>query len=545
MQKESWFHKSIHPSFVLRKGAESDFVPLIDSINPDYEKPTDTSGKKSWWTQPEGGASPPIHERHFMDVSPEELHAAHPKQIDPQDGLRIRAPALSDVDLHKRIGALVKSGVIVPWQITPEAYEEQSEYQNTDPRWTPWEDTEAAAQLHAFHGTKPGQSAVLTDSAGRMFINVRIQGKDGATWFTQPFYLSSGGGGKGEDVHATDYVRPGDWIPYFGHQEESHDRLFDTGRTGWLMKDEGIGDRYHSKMFQHIGNYLNHVFGDMTQHRQAIQNNSSPSSTPESIPMYGSEWTMNPSGTPSVGRFIGGQHLMDTINSAEFSPQDRAQMQQMGRDLSESSQKPQSQQRYKQWIQSRIARKIGLIEGDGKAYFDHPDFQKPLEARESGIEWPNGQRRFTPAPPTATPALDNKGIRNEWRPDLDRQQPPAMPSPEATPAPVASVTPQKTWFQSLFGAKFSTPEPTPKPGGFTTPEPTPKPGGFTTPEPTPKPGGFTTPEPTPKPGGFTTPEPTPKPEGFRPPPAVPTPVKPVTPKPYFSVGLGGPRVSRP
>ena len=107
MQKESWFHKAIHPSFVLRKGAESDFVPLIDSINPDYEKPTNTSGKKSWWTQPGGGAPPPIHERHFMDVSSEEVHAAHPKQIDPQDGLRIRPPALSDVDLHKRIGSLV------------------------------------------------------------------------------------------------------------------------------------------------------------------------------------------------------------------------------------------------------------------------------------------------------------------------------------------------------------------------------------------------------------------------------------------------------
>ena len=383
----------------------------------------------------------PIHERHFMDVSSEELHAAHPKQIDPQDGLRIRPPALSDVDLHKRIGSLVRNGVIVPWQIPPEAHQEQSEFQKEFPSFIPWENTEAAAQLHAFHGTKPGQSAVLTDSAGRMFINVRIPGwKGGPTSITQPFYLSSGGGGKGkvEDIHTNDYVRPGDWIPYFGHQEESHDSHSYTGGTGWLLKDEGIGDRYHSQMFQHIGNYLNHVFGDMTQHRQAIQNNSSPNSTPESIPMYGSEWKAGTFTPSSVGRFIGDHHLMHAINSAEFSHQDRAQMQNMGRDLSESYQKfreargsrrvaqdellvlsqrfAQSQQRYNQWLQSRIAKKIGLIDhiimhpelrrrfglsGNGNmptlslngAYLDHPDFQKPLEARESTIEWPNGQRR--------------------------------------------------------------------------------------------------------------------------------------------------------
>lgn len=386
----------------------------------------------------------PIHERHFMDVSPEELHAAHPKQIDPQDGLRIRPPALSDVDLHKRIGSLVRNGTIVPWQIPTEAHQEQSEFQKVEPRSIPWENTEAAAQLHALHGTKPGQSAVLTDSAGRMFINVRIPGwKGGPTSITQPFYLSSGGGGKGkvEDIHTSDYVRPGDWIPFFGHQEESHDSYFDTGGTGWVIKHDGIGDRYHSQIFQHIGNYLNHVFGDMTPHAQAIRKNSLPDSTPESIPMYGSEWTMNQSGTFSHGRFIGDNYLMHAINSAEFSPQDRSQMQQMGRDLSDSYQKfrelkglnyryhipqdellamsqrySQSQQRYNQWVQNRIAKKIGLIDhitmhpevrrrfglsGNGNmptlslngAYLDHPDFQKPVQDRENAIEWPNGQRR--------------------------------------------------------------------------------------------------------------------------------------------------------
>jgi hypothetical protein len=213
----------------------------------------------------------------------------------------------------------------------------------------------------------------------------------------------------------------------------------DTGGTGWLLKAEGIGDRYHSKMFQHIGNYLNHVFGDMTPHRQVIKNNSmSQDNSTESIPMYGSRWSMGTNTPFSAGRFIGEHHLMHTINSAEFSHQDRAQMQKMGRDLSDSYQKfreardagrgsqdkipvlsirySRSQQRYSQWVQNRIARKIGMIDhiimhpelrrrfglsGNGNmptlslngAYLDHPDFQKPLKARESTIEWPNGQRR--------------------------------------------------------------------------------------------------------------------------------------------------------
>lgn len=81
----------------------------------------------------------PIHERHFINVSPEELHAAHPKEIDPQDGLRIRPPALSDVDLHERIGSLVRNGTIVPWQIPIEAHQQQSELQKVDSRFIPWE----------------------------------------------------------------------------------------------------------------------------------------------------------------------------------------------------------------------------------------------------------------------------------------------------------------------------------------------------------------------------------------------------------------------
>ena len=538
MQKASWFHNSIHPAFMLKKGAESDFVPLIDGINGTYER------------KPNVAPSLPMYERHFLDVTPEDLTAA-------QSSGR---PVLYNKEFHRRIGKMVENGSIAPFDI-PEYIYEQQKGMAFLPHYggIPWEDSEDAATLHNLHNTKRGQSAILTDSTGRIYINAIIKGWDGKnTTMTQLFYSSTGFGlkGKPEDEGKLDYVEPGTWIPFFGRQEGGHDNVMNPpGVENWIFKQKGIGDAYHAPLYSHIGNYFNTVLGDLTLQQKSIRSHAGMENYSDQagmedyfdpnppIRMYGSRHPIKLGFTDdpdwAIGHYFSANQLTDILNNVALTPNQRKNVRATGINATKD---PLS---YTKTIQEIIIEKLTrlnhiMMDPAMRQRFGLPGFGGGpvkdlngmfIESPNYGIP-PEDRRVVTP---TVTPTLNNKGILEEWKPDLDRQQSPVVPSPEVTPAPVASVTPQKTWFQSLFGANFTPPEPTPKPGGFTPPEPTPKPGGFTPPEPTPKPGGFTPPEPTPKPGGFRAPPVVPTP--------VPTPVKPVVPERFF-IGGGGPSVLR-
>ena len=534
MQKESWFHKSIHPAFVLKKGAESDFVPLIDSINPNYEKPTDTSGKKSWWTQ---------HvEQNLPDIIAKML--ADPKQPnkDTLFAMQKRFEILGKPNAQDAANIAQTAGIQLPATLSRSPNDPRPEYVNNEDLSSRTGTLDENTGTLVFHGTPWGNNWLNADGTQKPFDPSKYQQ---GQWAGTGFYVANN-----LDKPANAYsvgntaAAPGGDAPAFTHSEPKS--VVKTYKLPSSVKLATVGGPNTTK-------YSNEELQKMADVLQYTTGGAGEGYTPEFL-----------------GLFVNGDDPSNDIyrllQGAIPDPIDPATGKIINWRSAEAKaiQKQREDLQMKMWMAAGYdGIKVPFSEDPNKAYIsihhtkidqlDHvldENRQGPPPDkfhRESflGVVPDNLDRQpradlirqfpetvklienpSTPtATPTATPTLNNKGIPQEWRPDLDRQQPPSVPSPEATPTPVASVTPQKTWFQSLFGAKFSTPEPTPTPGGFSTPEPTPKPGGFSTPEPTPKPGGLTPPP------VVSTP--------------VPTPVKPVTPEPYFSVGFGGPRVSRP
>lgn len=539
MQKESWFHKSIYPAFVLKKGAESDFVPLIYSINSNYEKPTDTSGKKSWWTQ---------HvEQNLPDIIARMLADPLQPNKDTLFAMQKRFKLLGKPSAQDAANIAETAQIRIPATLSRSPNDARPEYVNIDDLTSRTGTLDKNTGKLVFHGSPWGNDWLNADGTQKPFDPSKFQ--QGA-WAGTGFYVATdlGQPANAYSVGHTAAGPEGSDPAFPGSEPRS---VVKTYRIPSSMKLATFGKKYSDEELQAMADVLSN------RTNQQYDVSTMRSYLHASDPRTNIFWLLK-------------DVIPDPIDPATNKP------------LRSSSTEAKAAQQQRENLQNNMWMAAGYDgieipdpDDESKAYISihHTGIDKLEhvldEDRAGPVPDKNAREQFLGiipdtlerqpranlirqfpktvnliensnkpvATPPATPDLDNKGILQEWRPDIDRQQPPAVPSPEAKPAPVASVTPQKTWFQSLFGSKFTAPEPTPTPGGFTPREPTSTPGGFTPPDPTPTPGGFTPPDPTPKLGGF------------RPPPAVPTPVptpvKPVTPEPYFSVGLGSLRVPRP
>lgn len=136
--------------------------------------------------------------------------------------------------------------------------------------------------------------------------------------------------------------------------------------------------------------------------------------------------------------------------------------------------------------------------------------KKPLEDRESTIEWPNGQRAAR-----NDPAYDHPTLVDPPPPARDMPQ---IADNDTKEEPAGGRTP----IMNSPQPGFIPPPPALKLDGFDPPPPLPKLGGFITPPPLPKPDGFTPRPPALKPDGFTPRPPLPELGGFDPTAKTPT-----------------------
>ena len=572
MQKASWFHNSIHPASVLKKGAESDFVPLIDGINGTYERKTDNSGKKSWWTK---------HvEQNLPDIIAKML--ADPKQPnkDTLFAMQKRFEISGKPNARDAVNIAETAGIKIPATLSRSPNDPTPEYINNEdlaPRTGTLDENTGTL---VFHGTPWGNNWLTENGDQKPFDPSKYQqGLRGGTGF----YVANN-----PEQPANEYsvgntaAAPGGDAPAFSNSTPRS--VLKTYKLPSSLNLATIGGPnttiYSHEELQKMADVLHYTTNRKTseqKQREAID---------QSIPLVSQRMMsgLEQYTVPLLHSILNvnnpSNNIYYLLEGAIPDPIDPTTGKIINWRSAEAKaiQKQREDLQMKMWMAAGYdGIKVPFLEDPSKSYIsihhtkidqlEHvldEDRKAPVpdkNVREqllsiipdsldrqpranlirqfpetaNLIENWTGNVATPTVTPTVTPTLNNKGILEEWKPDLDRQQSPVVPSPEVTPAPVASVTPQKTWFQSLFGANFAAPEPTPTPGGFTPPEPTPKPGGFTPPEPTPKPGGFTPPEPTPKPGGFRAPPVVPTP--------VPTPVKPVVPERFF-IGGGGPSVLR-